>query len=148
MNKRIKHVVPETQQEIATTIEEGEDGFVVDIRACPPLDDELRSEFHDRVRSLGTNSISVSSRTGKSNQGNETGQDVTVRFDHEDKLTAIDVVNNVIQIGKEIYERQLERNLSREEEKDSNWKHINQQRYFDDEDVKEFCLLYRGKVGI
>lgn len=147
MGKRIQTVVPETQQQITTTVERAEGELKVNIRACSPLDDELRSEFHAEIDTFGPETVSVRSSTEHSNQGNETGQEVTVRFPVEDKLQAIDVIDEVVQIGKTFYDRQLERDLAREEtEGDSTWKHTTQQKYFDDEAVKEFSLLYRGRV--
>lgn len=147
MDKRLQNFVADTQQQISTTIDREEEELVVEIRACSKLDDDLRSEFHDDMAPLGTDDITVRSRTDHSNQGNETGQDVTIRFAIEDQLQAIDVIDDVVQIGKEFYDSQLERRLAREQdEEDSKWATIHQQKYFDDEVIKEFCLLYRGRV--
>lgn len=150
MDKVIKHIVSETQQRISTKVERDGDELTVEVRACSPLDDELRADFHDEVEALGTDAVSVRSRTDYSNQGNETGQDVTVTFGIEDQLDAVDVIDNIVQLGKDYYSRQLERNLAREadDEGGSRWRFVNQQEYFDDEAVKEFCLLYRGRVEL
>lgn len=148
MDKRIKNVVTETQQEIRTKIERKEGKLTVEVRACSKLDDELRSAFHEEVRALDSEAISVMSKTYKSNQGNETGQDVTVTFDSDDTLQALEKINTAIQIGKEYCERQLERNLGNEEDGASDWQQATQQRYFEDDEIKEFCLLFRGRVEV
>lgn len=148
MRKRFKAVVEDTQQQVTTTVERDGDSLVVEILACPPLDQELRKGFHDAVETLGNESISVRSHTDYSNQGNETWQVVTVEFEIDEKLAAVDILDQVISIGKDYYERQLERDLARESEGDSNWRHASQQLYFEDEDIEEFCLLFRGKVDI
>ena len=148
MDKRLRNVVTDTQQEITTKIERDDDDLIVEIRACSALDDELRSDFHDKIDQLGNEVIAISSITDYSNQGNETGQDVTLRFGLEDQLQALDKINEIIGIGREYYERQLERNLSQEDDVNQDWRHSNQQRYFDDDAVKEFCLLFRGSVDV
>lgn len=150
MDKILKTIVAETQQRISTKIERDDDELTVDIRACSALDDELRADFHDKVEALGTESVTVQSRTKYSNQGNEAGQDVTITFGIEDQLDAVDVIDNIVQLGKDYYSRQLERNLAREADDDgeNGWRFVNQQTYFDDEAVKEFCLLFRGKVEV
>lgn len=109
------------------------------------MDNELKSEFKEKIRDLETDAVSVSVRTYRTNQGNESGQDVTLRFPASEQMDAIDVVNDVVQLGKEYYDRQLERNLGRDDHRAESARK-NQQRYFDDEAVKEFCLLYRGAV--
>jgi len=147
MDKQIKTVVPESQQQIVTQVERDEGELEIEIIACSALDDELRSEFHDEIQALETESVSVRSHRYKSHQGNELRQEVFLRFDTDDLLDGVDVTDAVIQIGKEYYDRQLERNLGRDEESASKTRYGNQQRYFDDEIVKEFCLLYRGGVS-
>lgn len=150
MDKRIQTIVPETQQRISTSVERDGDELSVEVRACSALDDELRGDFHDEAEALGTESVSVQSRTDYSNQRNELAQDVTVTFSVENQLDAVDVIDNIVQLGKDYYSRQLERNLAREadDEGGSRWRFVNQQEYFDDEAVKEFCLLYRGRVEL
>lgn len=144
MTKRLKDVVQDTQQEITTTVERDGDDLVVEVRASTDLDEELRSEFSDKVDALGTDEISVRHQTYRSNQGNELAEDVTVRFGAQNKLQAIDVIDEIVELGKDYHSRQLERELGRADET-STWHH-NQQLYFDDEEVKEFCLLYRGSI--
>lgn len=137
---------PRLQQEITTTIDRDDGDFVVDVHAAPALDDELRSAFHDAIDTLGNENVSVQSRTRKSNQGNELFQIVTLRFNPEDQLAAIDILAHVIEIGKDHYYSQLERDLGREGEEASNLEQAKQQLYFEDDEVKEFCLLFRGRM--
>jgi len=147
MDKVIRTTVPDTQQQFRTRVERDEDELQIKLRACSALDDELRSEFHDEIEALDTEAVSVRSTTSYSNQGNEQGQDVILRFNVDDQLEAIDVVNNVVQTGKEYYDRQLERRLGREEDDSSGFWSDRQLKYFDDQEVKEFCLLYQGRVS-
>lgn len=148
MRKRIRSFVPESQQKITTTIDRDDGDFVVEVRACPRLDDELRSAFHDAIDTLGNEKVSVKSKTDYSNQGNELAQVVTVRFSPKNQLSAIDILSHIVEIGKDHYYSQLERDLSREDEEgDSEYHRSNQQLYFEDDEMKEFCLLYRGKLG-
>lgn len=148
MKKRIRSIVTESQQRITTSIDRDDGDFVVEVRACPRLDDELRSAFHDAIDTLGNEKVSVRSTTYHSNQNYEIAQDVTLRFSPEDQLSAIDILSHIIEIGKDHYYSQLERDLGRDgEEQASNLKRENQQLYFEDDEMKEFCLLYRGKLG-
>lgn len=147
MDKRIKTVVPETQQEITAQIERDEDELIVTIRACTELDDDLRAEFREEIHALETDAIVVTPKTYTSNQGNDLAEDVTVKFAIADQLAALDVIRGVIAIGKLYHDRQLERNLEDEQDGDSNYWHKRQQKHFDDEQVKQFCLLYRGLVS-
>lgn len=149
MKKRIRSIVPESQQRITTTIDRVDGDFVVEVQAAPKLDNELRSAFHDAIDTLGNDEITVRSRTRNSNQGNELFQIVTLRFSPEHQLSAIDILSHVIEIGKDHYYSQLERDLGRDgEEQASNLKRENQQLYFEDDELKEFCLLYRGRLDI
>ena len=148
MTKHMKNVVRDTQQEIRTTVEQDNEELKVKIRACSALDDELRSEFRDDIDALETGSVSTSTRTYRSNQGNELGEDVTVRFAPGKMLQGIDVVDGAIQLGKDYYEKQLERELAREADSDSDYHTSKQLLYFDDDDLKEFCFLFQGRVEI
>jgi hypothetical protein len=134
-------VVPETQQRISTSVEKRDGELKVDIIACRALDDELQSEFHNKINKLSTDAVNLRSQPTYSNQGNELYQSVTLRFSVDDKIEGVNVADEVVRLGKEFYERQLERNLARED-----GDHINQQKYFEDDDIEEFCLLYRGKM--
>ena len=147
MEKRIRTIVPESQQEITTTIDRDDGDFVVEVLAAPKLDQELRNAFHDAIDTLGNEKVSVRSHTRRSNQWNELWQKVTVQFSPEHQLSAIDILSHVIEIGKDHYYSQLERDLGPEGEKETtNIKQANQQLYFEDDEMKEFCLLYRGKM--
>ena len=149
MTKYIDNIVTETQQKIHTSVERTQDGLSVEVRACEgPVDDELKSEFQDEVDQLDRDSVTIYFKTAKTNQGNEAGQDVTVQFAEKDMMDAMKVIEDIIDLGQDFYERQLERNLAREsDDGDSNWRHANQQLYFDDPVVMEFCLLYRGLMS-
>jgi hypothetical protein len=146
MVKRFSHIVPGTQQEIRTKVERSEDQLTVELRACQDLDGELRDEFRKQIDALETDSITVNTTTYRSNQGNELGEHMTVRSDTDNQLQAVDVVNDVVQIGKEFYEKQLERELGREEDSDSSYHSEQQLLYFDDEAEKKFTLLFNGRV--
>lgn len=146
MKKQIRAIVPDSQQEITTNIDRDDGDLVVDVHAAPKLDDELRSAFHDAIDTLGNENVSVQSRTRKSNQGNELFQIVTLRFSPEDQLEAIDILAHIIEIGKDHYYSQLEGNLGWEGDEASNLNRTKQQLYFEDDEVKEFCLLFRGKM--
>lgn len=147
MTKRIKNVVPDTQQEITTKVERDDDELAVEIRASTALDDDLRKKFKEQADAAATDDIAVYPRTYRSNQGNELAEDVTVRFGVDNKLRGLDVVAEIIELGKDYNTRQLERDLGSEDEEDG-LHYRNQQLYFNEEEVKEFCLLYRGRVNI
>lgn len=145
MKKRIRSIVPESQQDITTTIDRDGGDFVVRVRACPRLNDELRSQFHDAIDTLGSETVSVESTTDYSHQGNEQAQVVTVRFSPENQLEAIETLAHAIEIGKDSYYTQLDQELAGYgDEEPSSFRRANQQLTFEDDQMKEFCLLYRG----
>ncbi|GAB3684422.1 hypothetical protein GCM10028857_13380 [Salinarchaeum chitinilyticum] len=145
MSKRLKTVIPDSQQEITTRVEREEDELTINIRACGKLDEDLKTDFHDEAQELVTDEISVHSSTYRSNQGNEMGQDVTVRYDVEDSLDGIDIVGEVIDLGQHYYEQQLDRDLHGDH---SERKREQDLREFDDPAIEEFCHLYYGKVAL
>jgi len=146
MTRNIRHVDEDTQQQFFTKVEKDDEEMEVTIHACTALDTELRSAFHEEIDAYGTEDIDVTSTWYRSNQGNELRQEVTLRFPPEVKLQAVSIIEDVVEIGREYYALQLERKLADEDEDGHN--HRNQQLYFNDDDVKEFCLLYRGYVDI
>jgi hypothetical protein len=146
MDKRITNIVEETQQEMWASITHDDGEFTVEIKACSKLDSELKEGFHDFMEELGTDNIDVTSRTRRSNQGNELFQVVTLEFPKEYQLHALDIIDDIIAIGKSDYKKQLDQDLSKEE--GTEHKKARQQLYFDDEAVMEFCLLYRGRLDI
>jgi len=107
IDKKITNVVPKTQQSISTTVEKSDEKLKLKIRACGALDDELREEFHNKVEKLSTDAVTLRSRTTHSNQGNEVGQDITIQFDVDKKIEGVNVVDEVIQLGMEFYDRHL-----------------------------------------
>ncbi|MFC7059180.1 hypothetical protein [Halovenus salina] len=146
MKKQITHIVPDTQQKINTTVDKDGDTFEVEIRVCPALDDDLQSQLHDSIDHLSHEKVDISSSVYRTNQGNETGQDVTFRFNQEDKLPALKMMREVIRLGRSIYEKQLRRELEEPDGEGINSMLSKQQWDFDDPEVEEFCLLYRGGV--
>jgi hypothetical protein len=146
MVRRIKQVVPGTQQEIWADVERDDDQLEVRIKASRPLDNELRDEFKKQIRTLESDTIQVRPSTERSQQGNDLRESVTMRFPVEEGIEAVDVFNEVVQIGKDFYEKQLERKLARETDSGSGIYRNNQLLYFDDDTVKEFCLLINGRV--
>ena len=143
MKKRIKTVVPETQQEITANIERDGEQFNVEILASTDLDEDLRSEFREAITPLGTEQVTVTPKTRKSNQGNDLYETVTVEFATSEQLGAIDIIGEAVEIGQEYHETQLERNLNDEDKEGTGYWYTGQQKHFVDEELKEFCLLYR-----
>lgn len=85
---------------------------------------EILTDFGDR--------LTVRSETTRSNQGNELAQTVRLKFSYEDRIRALDIIENIIGVGKEEYKRQLERDLAREQEGNSSLRKARQQIYFED----------------
>jgi len=141
MKKRIRTIIPESQQEISTKIDRDGGDFVINVNAAPELEDELRSEFHDAIDTLGSERVSVRSHTRTSNQGDELFQIVTVRFSPEDQLEGIETLAHAIEIGKDAYYTQLDQALAGEGvDEPSDYTLSNQQLTFgDDEGRSSAC---------
>lgn len=143
MKKRLKTVIPETQQEITTTVERDDDEVEVTVRTDPKLDDDVYKQFCDDLEDIDQEGVTVSPKRVTSNQGNILSQEVTVQFNVENRLNGLEAVDWVVTKGRERYSRQLERKLVHgEPEREL----IEQHRLYDDPAIEEFCTLYLGRL--